>query len=71
MIIKKVVFIVNPISGTKGKEAILKQIESSLDKNKYTYEIKKTEYAGHAAYLPSRQRKTALILSLPLAETEQ
>ncbi len=36
MIIKKVVFIVNPISGTKGKEAILKQIESSLDKNKYT-----------------------------------
>lgn len=60
MIIKKVVFIVNPISGTKGKEAILKQIESSLDKNKYTYEIKKTEYAGHAALLAEQAAKDGI-----------
>lgn len=45
---KRVIFIVNPISGTTGKKMVLKLIESNLDKNKYDYDIVHTEYVGHA-----------------------
>jgi len=48
---KKVTFIVNPISGTQGKEQIYKLIGERLDLDKYDYEIIKTEYAGHAIVL--------------------
>ena len=43
-----IVFIVNPISGTNEKETILKAIDEQIDKSKFEYTIKKTEYAGHA-----------------------
>ena len=46
---KIITFIVNPISGTQGKEQILKLISERLDLEKYDYEVIKTEYAGHAA----------------------
>ena len=46
---KKIVFILNPISGTRNKDDIPKLIENTLDKQKFQYEIKVTEYAGHAA----------------------
>lgn len=45
---KDIVFIVNPISGTQNKEAILEYIESNINRNIYTPRIIKTEYAGHA-----------------------
>ena len=45
----KLVFIVNPISGTHSKDEIPATIDSYLDKEKYDYEIRFTEYAGHAA----------------------
>lgn len=45
---KKIVFIVNPISGTQGKKAILKNIDERLDKSRYDYQIVETQYAGHA-----------------------
>ena len=45
---KKIVFVVNPISGTQGKKAILKSIEERLDKTIYDYRIVETQYAGHA-----------------------
>lgn len=48
---KKIVFIYNPISGVSGKQLILNQIESKLDKSKYDYELRKTSYAGHATEL--------------------
>lgn len=48
---RKIVFIVNPISGTLDKESILRHIETTLDKNTYTYTIAKTDYAGHACEL--------------------
>lgn len=48
---KKITFIVNPISGTQGKEQILKLISERLDLEKYDYEVIKTEYAGHAIVL--------------------
>jgi len=46
---KKIVFILNPISGTTSKEEIPELIDSILDHEQFDYEIRKTEYAGHAA----------------------
>ena len=45
---KKVLFIMNPISGTASKAGIPKLIDETLDKNLFEYEIRYTEYAGHA-----------------------
>lgn len=45
---KKIVFVVNPISGTQGKKAILKSIDERLDRSIYDYQIMETQYAGHA-----------------------
>ena len=46
--LKRIVFVVNPISGTSGKKMILKQIEKLIDKDKFAYDIVQTQYAGHA-----------------------
>ena len=45
---KRITFVVNPISGTHGKEFILRLIEKELNHSIYDYSIRKTEYAGHA-----------------------
>ena len=51
---KKIVFIVNPISGTRSKESLGKYIEQTIDRDAFDCQIVKTEYAGHAAELASR-----------------
>lgn len=48
---KTILFIVNPISGTTNKELILKDIDARLDKEKYSYTVKRTEYSGHGAVI--------------------
>ena len=48
---KKILFIVNPISGTSGKNFVLRLIEDYLDKGLYTYDVAKTERVGHATEL--------------------
>lgn len=48
---KKILFIVNPISGTNNKKNIVQQIEKYLDKEKFDHSIVYTEYAGHATEL--------------------
>lgn len=50
---KRIVFIMNPISGTVSKAGIPELIEKHLDHNKFEYEIQATEYAGHAAEIAS------------------
>ena len=45
---KKIIFIVNPISGTQSKELVLSLLDEKIDKDKYTWEIVYTERAGHA-----------------------
>lgn len=47
----KIVFIVNPISGTKSKQHILDLIPTYFDGTEYEVEIKRTERAGHAQEL--------------------
>ena len=46
---KKIVFILNPISGTSSKKEIPDLIDHTLDKEQFDYELRLTEYAGHAA----------------------
>jgi len=46
---KKLLFIVNPISGSSHKESFPGFVDSLLDKSTYDYEIKYTERAGHAS----------------------
>lgn len=53
---KKIVFIMNPISGTGSKEAVPHLIESTLDKELFDYEIRMTERAGHASEIASEAR---------------
>lgn len=54
-----ILFIMNPISGTRGKEDIPQRIESLLDKNRFNYEIRMTEYAGHAAEIARQAAQNA------------
>ena len=51
---KRIVFIVNPISGAQQKEVVLAQIVRAIDTTKYDYEIIKTAYAGHATQIAER-----------------
>ncbi len=46
---KRILFIINPISGTVSKASIPEAIESYLDHDLYEYRIVETKYAGHAA----------------------
>ncbi|NLV51951.1 MAG: diacylglycerol kinase family lipid kinase [Bacteroidales bacterium] len=48
---KHITFIVNPISGTSGKNFVLHLIEEYLDRNVYTYDVLKTQHMGHATEL--------------------
>ena len=48
---KRIIFIVNPVSGTSGKNFVLKLIEDYLDKALYEHEVMKTEHVGHATEL--------------------
>ena len=54
---KSIVFVVNPMSGTQGKKAILKWIDERIDRSIYDYSIVKTEYAGHASQIAAEAVK--------------
>lgn len=53
---KKVVFILNPISGTSNKAGIPQLIDNILDKEKFDYELRETTHAGHAAEIAAEAR---------------
>ena len=48
---KRITFIINPISGTQDKGDIPKLIDELMDKDRLQTEIVQTEYAGHAAVI--------------------
>ena len=54
---KKIVFVVNPISWTQGKRAILKWIDERINRTLYDYTIVKTQYAGHAEKIAATAAK--------------
>jgi len=45
---KRIVFIVNPNSGTMGKRTILGKIAQTIDPARFAFDIVETEHAGHA-----------------------
>lgn len=45
---RQIIFIVNPISGTQNKRAILKLIDERINRDLFDYRIMRTQYAGHA-----------------------
>jgi YegS/Rv2252/BmrU family lipid kinase len=51
MMKKKIIFIINPISGHHNKNNFPNLVEKHIDKNQYEYSIVFTEYAGHATEL--------------------
>ncbi len=51
---KKILFIINPISGTQSKKIILNQLNERIDQNKYEIEIRYTERAGHAEEIAAK-----------------
>lgn len=51
---RKIVFIVNPISGTKSKEGLKPLIEEVIDPKRFEWHIARTEYAGHASVIASQ-----------------
>ena len=53
---KKVIFIINLVSGTSSKAGVPNLIEEHLDKEKFDYEVAITEYAGHASEIASRAK---------------
>ena len=48
---RKIVFIINPHSGTDNKVRMPKLIEDNINREAFDYEIVFTEYAGHASYI--------------------
>ncbi len=46
---RKIIFIINPISGTVKKSGVSKIIGNVLDKGFYDYSIVETKYSGHAS----------------------
>ena len=51
---QKILFIANPISGSVRKRNLPKLLEEHLDDEKFQYELKFTEYAGHAIKLTKK-----------------
>ncbi len=51
---KRIICIVNPVSGTQNKEHILNLLNEKLDKTLYALEVTYTERAGHAVEIAKR-----------------
>lgn len=45
---RRIVFVMNPISGTQGKRTILRYIHQLMDRERCDYQVVRTKYAGHA-----------------------
>lgn len=57
---KKIIFILNPISGTVSKAGIPGLIEERLDKKKFDCRIAETKYAGHATELAQQAARQGI-----------
>lgn len=64
--IKKLIFIVNPISGTQSKELILNLLDEKIDKEKYIWDVVYTKRAGHAIEIAAQaaEMKTDVVVAI-------
>lgn len=51
---QKIVFIINPISGNKGKDVVERNISTIIDHNRYEVEIVRSSYKGHATVITNK-----------------
>ena len=61
---RKAVFIINLKSGTSDKAAIPDIIASTLDRDKFDYEIAITQYAGHASEIAEKAKNNGVVACL-------
>ena len=63
---KKIIFVVNPISGTQSKELILSLLNEKIDKARYSWEVVYTERAGHAVEIAAKaaEEKTDIVVAI-------
>lgn len=54
---KRILFIINPISGTHTKESLAKLFDEVLDKARYVWEVAYTQHAGHAVDIAAQAAK--------------
>ena len=51
---KKILFIINPVSGIGKQKKLEKIINKHLDKNKFNFDVRYTKYAGHATEITKK-----------------
>ncbi|HNW98054.1 MAG TPA: diacylglycerol kinase family lipid kinase [Bacteroidales bacterium] len=63
---KKIIFIINPISGIGRQVLVERAIKKFLDHSRFTYEIIKTEYAHHAIEISRKAslEKTDIVVAV-------
>ena len=63
---KKIKFVVNPISGTQSKELILNLLDEKIDKARYSWEVVYTERAGHAVEIAAKaaEEKADIVVAI-------
>ena len=54
---RRIIFIINPISGTQNKDTVLHLIDEVIDKSKYSWTIEYTKNAGHAVEIAADAAK--------------
>lgn len=57
---KKIIFVINLISGTSSKAGIPDIIDRELDKQQFDYEIVTTQYAGHATEIATKAKNDGI-----------
>lgn len=57
---KKIIFIINPISGTAKKENVPEMIDTYIDKSLYDVTVRFTESAGHAVEIANEAKQTGV-----------
>lgn len=48
---KKIIFVINPISGTQSKKKVASSLDEIIDRKRFSWKIAYTEYAGHATII--------------------
>ncbi len=60
---KNILFIINPVSGGKSKDYVVKAIEEVMDKGRFSWEIIYTTHAGHATEL-ARESQADIVVAV-------
>ena len=57
---RRIIFIINPISGTSNKDEVPQLISKHLDQERFDYKVCFTEYSGHAAEIARQSAEAGI-----------